>query len=66
MPERYDHFNIQSRGFETSWDLTMRRLSEYSLCVGMKKVSRNILLVCFYVEMHRFPGDVTTWTADEN
>ena len=29
IPERYDHYNIQSRGFETPRDLAVRRLTAY-------------------------------------
>ena len=29
ISERYDHYNIQSRGFETSRDLAVRRLTAY-------------------------------------
>ena len=35
ISERYDHYNMQSRGFETSRDLAVRRLTSYWIEVQM-------------------------------
>ena len=62
ISEWYNHYNVQSRGFETSWDLTVRRLtaswgpdiscsllqSKYAVLLGMHEYNHT----CYSLTWH--------------